>query len=299
MKKDYRNIIIAALILFNIFTLSKINSIERNLDNNIQYFSSEQNNLRREMSNIYSNVDEKLKKQASILDSFDITFGDKLTEDLTVPVSISVTPKENTDNLTAELLINDVRNPMTKTGTSFIASVDAYIFDPFQIKVVLNNNGTEKIETIDKYDDLRYKYMLDINANFIGSVKYNSGKYEYDGDIVIHFFGPSESSLEKVSILRYLNGKILDEQEVDMHGSDSTMHSIKGDVELSANDRIEVYVNVQDNNGIIYKYIVKADEIDSEGKLVRMTPEWTNGSVIEIKDKNGKVLFENDYINNW
>jgi hypothetical protein len=30
-----------------------------------------------------------------------------------------------------------------------------------------------------------------------------------------------------------------------------------------------------------------------------MTPEWTNGSVIEIKDKNGKVLFENDYINNW
>ena len=298
MKKDYRNIIIAALILFNIFTLSKINSIERNLDNNIQYFSSEQNNLRREMSNIYSNVDEKLKKQASILDSFDITFGDKLTEDLTVPVSISVTPKENTDNLTAELLINDVRNPMTKTGTSFIASVDAYIFDPFQIKVVLNNNGTEKIETIDKYDDLRYKYMLDINANFIGSVKYNSGKYEYDGDIVIHFFGPSESSLEKVSILRYLNGKILDEQEVDMHGSDSTMHSIKGDVELSANDRIEVYVNVQDNNGIIYKYIVKADEIDSEGKLVRMTPEWTNGSVIEIKDKNGKVLFENDYINN-
>ena len=299
MKKDYRNIIIAALILFNIFTLSKINSIERNLDNNIQYFSSEQNNLRREMSNIYSNVDEKLKKQASILDSFDITFGDKLTEDLTVPVSISVTPKENTDNLTAELLINDVRNPMTKTGTSFIASVDAYIFDPFQIKVVLNNNGTEKIETIDKYDDLRYKYMLDINANFIGSVKYNSGKYEYDGDIVIHFFGPSESSLEKVSILRYLNGKILDEQEVDMHGNDSTMHSIKGDVELSANDRIEVYVNVQDNNGIIYKYIVKADEIDSEGKLVRMTPEWTNGSVIEIKDKNGKVLFENDYINNW
>ena len=246
----------------------------------------------------YLFCDKKLKKQASILDSFDITFGDKLTEDLTVPVSISVTPKENTDNLTAELLINDVRNPMTKTGTSFIASVDAYIFDPFQIKVVLNNNGTEKIETIDKYDDLRYKYMLDINANFIGSVKYNSGKYEYDGDIVIHFFGPSESSLEKVSILRYLNGKILDEQEVDMHGSDSTMHSIKGDVELSANDRIEVYVNVQDNNGIIYKYIVKADEIDSEGKLVRMTPEWTNGSVIEIKDKNGKVLFENDYINN-
>lgn len=297
MKKDYRNIIIAALILFNIFTLSKINSIERNMDNNIQHLSRGQDDLRREVSNIYSNVDEKLKKQASILDSYEITFGDELTENLTVPVSISVTPKENTENLTAELLINDGRNPMIKTGTTFTAFVDTYIFDPLLIKVVLNNNGTERIETIDNYDGLRHKYMLDIRAKFLGNIKYSSGKYEYDGDIVIHSFGPSNSSAEKISIIRYINGKILDEQEVDMKGNDSTMHSVKGEVELSAKDRIELYVNVQDNHGISYKYIVKADEIDSEGKLVRMTPEWTNGSVIEIKDKNGKVLFENDYIN--
>lgn len=110
--------------------------------------------------------------------------------------------------------------------------------------------------------------------------------------------GQSNNVLEKASILVYKNGKILNEQDVDIHGDDSKMHSVKGEVELSANDRIEIYVNVQDKYGINYKYIVKGDKIDSEGKFVRKVPEWTNGSLMEIKDKNGKVVFESDYINN-
>ena len=296
MKKDYRNVIIAALIIFNIFIMIKLNGIESTMDNNIQYLDREQKKLRLEIDNIYSNVDEKLKKQASILDSYEITFGDELTENLTVPVSISITPKENTENLTAELLINDERNSMTKIGTTFTALIDAYIFDPFQIKVILNNNGTEKIETIDDYYNMQYKYLLELHADFLGKANYSSGKYQYDGDIVINAFGQTDGNLEKVSISIYKNGEIFDEQEVDMHENDSTMHSVKGEVELSANDRIEIYVNVQDKHGINYKYIVKADKIDSEGKLVRKVPEWTNGSLMEIKDKNGKVVFENVYI---
>lgn len=103
------------------------------------------------------------------------------------------------------------------------------------------------------------------------------------------------NSAEKVSILRYINGKISDEQEVDMEGDDS-VHTVKDEVELYANDTIEIYVNVQDKYGINYKHIVMADEIDSEGNLVRRAPEWTNGSLMEIKNKNGKTLFESDFI---
>ncbi len=72
-----------------------------------------------------------------------------------------------------------------------------------------------------------------------------------------------------------------------------TIHSLQGEVELSANDRIEIYINVLDKYGLNYKYIVLADEIDSDGKLVEMRPEWTNGSLVEIIDKSGKVLRRN------
>mgnify|MGYP001296153945 CR=1 FL=1 len=80
-----------------------------------------------------------------------------------------------------------------------------------------------------------------------------------------------------------------------MEGDDS-VHTVKDEVELYANDTIEIYVNVQDKYGINYKHIVMADEIDSEGNLVRRAPEWTNGSLMEIKNKNGKTLFESDFI---
>ena len=80
-----------------------------------------------------------------------------------------------------------------------------------------------------------------------------------------------------------------------MRGNSSIMYSVKKEVELSANDKIELYVNLHDKYGLNYKYIVLADKIDSDGKLILSRPEWTNGSMVEIRDKNGKVLLENKY----
>jgi len=296
MRKDYLYIAIVALIIFNVYTINKVNNIGNSVDRNMQQIQREQIDIRNEISNIYSNVDEKLKKQASILDSYDVVFGDELnTENLTVPVKISVTPKENTGNLTAELLINNERYSMNKNGITFNTQVNTHVFDPFKIMIVLNDNGTEKIETIDEYDDLQYKYLLDFFGHFAGNTQYSSGKYQYDGDIIIDFFGPEVNNPEKISISKYINGTFIDEQEVDMRGSDTGMHSIhsvKGEAELSANDKIEICIIAEDKYGLNYKYIVLADEIDNEGKLVTMHPEWTNGSLVEIKDKNGKVLSE-------
>lgn len=295
MKKNYLYIAIVALILFNVYTINKVNNIGNLVDRNMQQIQSDQTNIRNEISNIYSNVDEKLKKQASVLDSYDVVFGDELnTENLTVPVNISVTPKENTGNLTAELLINNERYSMNKNETTFTSQINTYVFDSFKMMIVLNDNGREKIETIVEYDDLQYKYLLSLYGHFAGNTQYSSGKYQYDGDIIIDFSGPEVNNPEKISISKYINGTFIDEQEVDMRGSDRGMHSIhsvKGEAELSAIDKIEICISVEDKYGLSYKYIVLADEIDSEGELVTMRPEWTNGS-LEIKDKNGKVLSE-------
>ena len=296
MKKNYLYIIIAALVMANIFTLIKISNIENSMDRNIQQMYNTQNDIRNEINNIYLNVDEKLKKQASILDNFDIEFGEELNADnLTVPVSISLTPKEITGGITATLLINDVRHSMINNGTTFTASVDVYIFEPLQIKVIMDNGSKEEIETIDEYDDLKYKYILDFYGSFLGDAKYSAGKYQYNGDIVINYEGSLSNNLKAVSITKYINGKLIDEQEVNIEGNTSIFHPVKEEVELSANDIIETYIVALDKYGLNYKYIVLRDEIDSNGNMVKMSPEWTNGSLIEIKDKSGKVLLENKY----
>ncbi|HHZ01442.1 MAG TPA: hypothetical protein GX396_00695 [Tissierellia bacterium] len=297
MKRKHLYFIIAVLILFNFTTMNKIHNIENSMNRSLRQIQNEQIDLRNEIKNIYANVDEKLKKQISLFDSYTVTFGSDLNKDnLTIPVEISVTPKEQTENLTADLLVNDQRHVMVKNGSRFTASINAYLFDPLQIKVILKDKGLEKIETIDEYDDLQYKYLLDMYVHFAGRTKYISGKYQYEGDIIIDYFESKNNSLEKISISKYINGTFIDEQEVDMKNLESkmhTIHSLQGEVELSANDRIEIYINVLDKYGLNYKYIVLADEIDSDGKLVEMRPEWTNGSLVEIIDKSGKVLRRN------
>lgn len=293
MKKNHLHKIIAALIILNIFTIFRLNRIENLFENKIQQIYNSQNNLRNDINNIYFNVDEELKKQASLFDSSNVNFGDEINSDnYTVPVKISVTPKENKEKLTAELLVNDERYPMKKDGIRFTGTVDAYIFEPFKVMISLNDNGTERIETIDEYKDLQHKYILDLYGNFSGTTKFNSGKYVYEGDI--DFFGPADKSIEKISIQRYVNNKITDETEVTMQGYGHAEHfPVKGEVELFANDKIELYIYLVDKYGLNYKYIVLSDEIDSDGKLKNMRPEWTTGSLVEIKDKNGKILFDN------
>lgn len=296
MKKNHLYIIIAALILFNIHMTGKISNIENTLNSVYR----EQNYIRNEISGIYSNVEESLKKQASILDSFTINFREELNaENFTVPVDIRATPKENTSNLTAHILINDQRLPMVKNGAAFALSIDAYIFEPLNIKIVLTDKDAEKIETMAEYYDLQHKYLMDMNAHFIGSTKFDSGKYSYNGDISIHLFGSSYNRTEEISIISYVNDEIKDKQKADMQGNDSSMPSlpsVKGEVLLSANDRFELYLVVTDKYGLNYKYIVLADEIDSQGNLVKMSPEWTSGTLMEIKDKNGKVLLEENIV---
>jgi len=67
-------------------------------------------------------------------------------------------------------------------------------------------------------------------------------------------------------------------------------------IELIANDKFMLCANVQDKYGINYKYIIIMYEIDSEGKSVNRRPEWSKGSVIEISDKNGNILYTPEYI---
>lgn len=294
MKKNSQNFIIVALIFLNFLNFFKISNLENSIDRRIQQYENSINNLEREISIIYSNVDTKLKKQASILDSYNITVGEQLNSDnLTVPVVVSITPKEFSDSLTATLQLNNKNIKMEKKGTSFEVSTEAYIFDDFLLKVVLEQNGIQKVETVEEYNDLQYKYILDMHSGFSGNKSYGSGIFKYKGEINMNFGGSQYNSPKKISIVKELNGTVIDEQEIAF--TDPLLIPLDKSIELGASDKFALYAHVEDKYGINYKYIMLAYEIDINGEPVRNSPEWTNGSITEISDKNGKVLFETEY----
>jgi len=295
VKKNSQNLIIMALIFLNFFNYFKINNLENSIDRRIQQYENSINNLEREINSIYSNVDTKLKKQASILDNYNIIFGEQLNSDnLTVPVTVSITPKEFSDNLTATLQLNNKNIEMEKKGTSFEVSMGAYIFDDFLLKVVLEQNGIQKVETVEEYNDLQYKYILDMHSGFSGNKSYSSGKLKYKGEINMNFGDFQYNNPEKISIVKDINGAVIGEQEIAF--SDPLLITLDESIELGASDKFALYAHVEDKYGINYKYIILAYEIDKNGEPVRSSPEWTNGSIIEISDKNGKVLYSPEYV---
>jgi hypothetical protein len=293
MSRKNQDFIVVVAVLLSLFTLFKINGVENLLEGKIQQQESAIKDLEREINSIYSNVDQKLKEQASILNDYKISFDENYNPDsYTVSANISLTPKEFTESLTASIQLNDDIYLMQKNGTSFDAAVEVSIFDEFLPKVVLDKDGVQKIETIEDYEhyDIKSNYILDLFCHFSHSTSYRSGKLKYNGDIIVEYKELKNNGIEKISVMRELNGETIDEKEVEMN--EHRLIALDESIELDPNDKFSIYVNVTDKYGLKYKCIVLYYEIDSEGKAIRLTPEWTNGSLLEIKDKGGKVLYE-------
>lgn len=296
--KKYSNYIIIALIVINIFSILKINNLENSMDNYYQQIMSGINRNNSEISNIYSNINSVLEKQSSLLDSYKIEFGDNLNKDsLTVPVKFTVVPKEYSVGLTVNIQLNDESFILNKNGTFFETTIDVDIFDAFQPKVVISQNGIQKTESIDEYYDLYNKFLLRLEGYYNGSTQYSNGKHIYKGGkIELRITNTNDTVPEKVSIVYDINGSTLRKDEMSISEFSNERHAtnfintdIIDEVELNANEVLTVYANIQDEYGINYKYVVLRNEVDSNGEPVFGRPEWSNGSIVEIT-RNGKVL---------
>lgn len=303
MKRKFE-IIIIALVLLNIYTLFKLNIIQNSIDNKYNHLRNAVESTNGKISGITSNINSILEKQGSILDSYEITFGDKLNSDLTVPVKISVTPKEYTEGSKASLIINEESVSMQKNAASFITTVNFNIFETFQPKIVLEQNGVQKIESIDEYyGEMYQKYLLQVNGGYSGNVSYSNGKYSLNGQIELGIYSGQDNVPEKISVIYDVNGKTVKEQQIEVPEfnimKDATNFiniKLNESIDLGANEKLSIYVIINDNYGIVYKYLSKVIEIDDEGNQVYNMPEYTAGTVVEISDKNGNILYVPEYL---
>jgi len=296
MKKNRLYFIIIGLIILNCYTLVKLEKLKTNLDNIIHQVGYTENSIRNEINTIYSNVDEKLKKQGSILDSHQLTLGKLNVDEVTIPITLRITPKEASQTLGASVEFNDKIITMKKEGASFIATFDSYVFDKPEMKVILENNGVQKIETLNEPINLRNKYLLDIFGNVEGSSSYGSGLFQHKGTISFNFSNTEYNSPKKITVIKEMNEKIISQntEEASYHNSMPFNEKYK----LSKGDKLDIYAIVEDQYGFKYKYNLLNYEIDSNGNPIPGNHEFPEQRVVEIRDKSGKIIYEpkNDFI---
>lgn len=276
-------------MLLNIFTLYKLNSMEKNINNKFQQSDILANNLQNDINNISVNVETNLKKQGSILDNYNVTFGEFNPSSLTIPVTVAITPKEYTKGLIASLQINSKNVFMKNEGTSFVGTVDANIFDDFQLKVALDSDGVKKIETIEEHDDLKGKYLLTISGGFNGGSSISSSECQYDGKIDLDFAHSQSDNVKKISIVNDVNGVIVSKKEIGPSNSVSIDFDDK--IKFNYGEKLTTYALIQDKYDLNYKYILSVFVTDSNGKPVYDDSALEMRGLAQISDKNGKTLY--------
>lgn len=299
MKKYAVPVLITILIVLQILSISRIGNLQndlRNAENNLLNIVSEQSN---EISDIYSNIDSMLKRQSSIIDSYEYSFGMPDKDKLTVPVTFTLSPKESRVDTSATLHVSGKSVTMSRNGTNFTGTLSVDLFDTMEAKVVIADNGLEKTEKLEVEGNLRHSLLPTIFAHFEGESgsEYSTkpgdltGEYHRKGNLSVDVKSSKENTIEKASLVIEIDGKVISEKPINIDGQCT---DINEKVPLSAGQTLIMSVMATDNIDLIHKAIIDKFELDDNAVPV-YGDEWMWMDDNIITDKNGKVLYEPNY----
>lgn len=224
VKLNWKNILIggmAALLIFAIITnANQANEIEM-LSNRVSNLSAELEFSRNEIHSIYNNVDEQLKKQASLLSSTEHTLGNLNTDKHTIDVEIKVVPKTVTDNMALSVKIGDSVADFTRSGNEFTAVVPVAMFMDYETRPMLYIE-TEAGTQMEVLEDIRVAYLYDrylptLHSYIPSNTDFKKGKVEIHSHLEISA-KPTEYSgniaFSKYELVTVVNDKEIEREDI-------------------------------------------------------------------------------------
>lgn len=299
MKKNTATILISILIVLQILSLSRIGSMQndlRNVKNQLDNLASYQSN---QISNIYTNIDSMLKRQSSILDSYDYSFGTIDSDKLTVPVTFNITAKEVKSDTQAMLYVSGESIEMRKNGTTFAATIPADIFDALEAKVVLADGGIQRTEKLEVWENLREKVLPTVYIRFEGenSSGYsknpgeNTGEYQSKLSLRLDVKPVQNNTIEKARLVIEIDGKVISEKPFNSGG---LLNNIDEKITLSAGKTLTMSVLATDSLGLVHKTVINKFMLDENADPIN-GDDWMWMDTVIIIGKDGKVLYAPQY----
>ena len=146
--------IIVGLIIALFNSYSKINELNNSVSNLQNNLVQNINTMRTDIADIYENVDQRLKKEASILSGYDITYGPLDTTNYTTPILVSVTPKNADNNTSVSVNIGETTVQLNRKGEVFSGYIDANVFiaDSTHPLITVKNSSSTQNEYLEAHD---------------------------------------------------------------------------------------------------------------------------------------------------
>lgn len=322
-------VISCLLVVFAMFKISnlndRINSLERQLNNM-------ESRLFSQLNAVSSGVDQKLEEYTNFLADFSWNFCGSDIDNRTVDVLLSVTPKENYPNETlAEIFLDGVGYPMRGNNGIYETIVTLPLFDDALVeKVVFSEENRTRTEKLNWGISPKYDFLPVITAQYRGSThstqngtlgvdQITAGTIEIDFDLYNKCF-----VLKSAELVETLNGKELERtslilsetnpdspntadagknhrtwQEEAANGTCDYLvlySSINREYNIPNGGHHEMFVEITDSHGFIYRCKIESTLIGDNGSFVDDDPWHWWGCEADILSPNREVLFKTEYM---
>lgn len=298
--KIQRIIILIFVFIIALFLFS-LHEIKTDLENKTAALNNEIQYIRNEMNSIYSNVNETLDEKASLLASFDYSYGELDEKNMKVPVSVKITPKAVSENTTLTLDLGDKKIPMVKgESTEFTAKFLSDLFLSNQegsVRLIITNGNTSETEELDWYISSLHSAYLPYLVSYFAFDKTTftaENGLSISGDIINVSDDEDMKKAKNIRLIYKLNGQVIDEEEfIPTENKKLDMIDISKVIpEAKEGDIFELLQEAEDQYGFIHRCTIKklTCSLPDEDGTYETEEAIKEGEI--ILDKKGNILYQ-------
>lgn len=298
-KFDWKSAAIVVMAVLLIACLSEINEVSNTisvLQHVITGYRDQVSGLENKIDSIYHNVDNQLKKEASLVSGVDFAIGD-ISEDMkSVELALTVMPKLVTEDMEVTISVDGNSAPLTWNGNGYTGTVEVGLFvdyDQWPMLSIKSAEGT-KTEYLDNIDIsyLYNGYLPSVCADMTAHSAMKDGKLQVDAGFSIESKPAYENApitFVSFTLIEEVNGEEINRTDI----TDDVRKSVDGyntryvrSFEISQGDELKVYLVAEDSLGYIHKTLTHFWTQSEDGSTAEVIP-----SIEMIYDKDGNLLY--------
>ena len=275
MNENKQNIgiklIVAALVIALTISFVQIGLLNERIDQLQNGMHNQHQQFMNQIESIYTNVDQQLKEEASLLSGIDAEYGEINLEDHTIDVTVKLVPKLISEDMKVSISINGRSADLIKSGSVFTSTIPVDIY----------NMGELMLMSIETATGTQTQYLSEIQVEYLwseripslyycdvsGQGSFTEGKYSFDGHIDINC-SPSEQtpdvSFEKFVLVTELNGTEINREDIteDVMNYEAYPHGVywrdeyKMECEAKEGDDVRIYLEATDSLGYLHRMLV-------------------------------------------
>lgn len=264
-------LIVAALVIALTISFVQIGLLNERIDQLQNGMHNQHQQFMNQIESIYTNVDQQLKEEASLLSGIDAEYGEINLEDHTIDVTVKLVPKLISEDMKVSISINGRSADLIKSGSVFTSTIPVDIY----------NMGELMLMSIETATGTQTQYLSEIQVEYLwseripslyycdvsGQGSFTEGKYSFDGHIDINC-SPSEQtpdvSFEKFVLVTELNGTEINREDIteDVMNYEVYPHGVywrdeyKMECEAKEGDDVRIYLEATDSLGYLHRMLV-------------------------------------------